>query len=219
MNPSGIAAFYGAFDLDTCIAEIRPTVGSIVIGASFQILESMCVLDTTMFDAPVKEPNLFSKDHVKRMAQWSFMQRFMQEIAQPISPNDEHLDYIPTQAVAEYLINHHKFYFRGEKRSIEAVIYRSAQHPKGKNIVILGAAAAVEKLQAEKKQKPGPAYGEPFDTIVSSLSTRPETSAPPRLRVDPKSLRMRQIVGATFSSKTHRDFGSRHEAGYDETPF
>ena len=51
--------------------------------------------------------------------------------------------YLPTQAVAEYLNKHHRFTFAGQDRIIDGVIYRSAQHPEGKNIVLLGEAAVV----------------------------------------------------------------------------
>nr|WP_261454008.1 hypothetical protein [Agrobacterium fabrum] len=54
-------AFYAAFDIETCIAEMRPSVGSIVIGAEFEITKPVWVLDTTRFAGPFKEPNLFPK--------------------------------------------------------------------------------------------------------------------------------------------------------------
>jgi hypothetical protein len=38
MNPSGVACFYGAYELETCIAELRPVVGSIVVGAKFKAM-------------------------------------------------------------------------------------------------------------------------------------------------------------------------------------
>ncbi|NOE32130.1 RES domain-containing protein [Ruegeria sp. HKCCD7318] len=68
----------------------------------------------------------------------------MTEISQPCLPDDEHLDYIPTQVVAEYLVKEHKFKFSGEEKSVEGIIFRSAQNPNGKNIVLFGEAATVE---------------------------------------------------------------------------
>jgi hypothetical protein len=204
MNPSGITAFYAAFDLETCIAELRPSVGSIVLGAQFDIISPLWVLDTTRFAGTFKEPNLFSKDHIKRTAQWRFMQRFMQEIAQPISPNDEHLDYIPTQAVAEYLLNHHEFHLGGQKHRIEAIIYRSAQHPTGKNIVILGDACAIEEPPIHPKEKPG-TFGAPLDSLISSLPRFGPFGKAPRMRVKENSFQMRRIQGASFDAVPHSD--------------
>lgn len=143
LNPAGVVGFYGAFDPQTCVAELRPAVGAVVVAAEFAISEPICVLDTTLFEAKPKEADLYATNAQARAAQWNFMQSFMLEIAQPISPGDEHLDYLPTQAVAEYLNKHHRFTFAGEERTIDAVIYRSAQHPEGKNIVLLGEAARV----------------------------------------------------------------------------
>jgi hypothetical protein len=109
MNSSGILAFYGAFDIDTCIAELRPAVGETVISAQFCLVRPILVLDTTRFSGRPKDINIFAKTHVKRMRLWKFMSTFMHEIAQPCLPNDEHLDYVPTQVVSEYLTHLHKF--------------------------------------------------------------------------------------------------------------
>ena len=196
MNSSGIQAFYAAYDLPTCIAELRPRVGSIVASAEFEITKPLVALDTTKFAGEAKEPNLFAKDHVKRMAQWRFMQSFMHEISQPISPDDEHLDYIPTQAVAEYLLRHHKLHLNGEKRPIEAVIFRSAQHPTGKNIVILGDASTVESPPHPKLQRRG--SGTPFDPLEGiGYSTLRYTSGS-KLRLRPGTFKLHRISGAEF---------------------
>ncbi|GLK68915.1 hypothetical protein GCM10008179_25530 [Hansschlegelia plantiphila] len=214
MNPSGITAFYGAFELETCIAELRPTVGSFVVGARFDIIEPLWVLDTTRFAEPFNEPNVFSKDHVKRTAQWRFMQRFMHEIAQPISANDEHLDYIPTQAVAEYLLNHHEFHLGGQERRIEAIIYSSAQHPEGRNIVLLGDACLVEPIEA-KPAKPDPFIG-PFDDIVSSLPGRWPPKPLPRLSVRDQSFEIRRVNSAEFNAPIHHDYDTMIDDDGDE---
>lgn len=38
MNPSGVTCFYGAFELETCIAELRPAVGLTIVGANLSSL-------------------------------------------------------------------------------------------------------------------------------------------------------------------------------------
>ncbi len=216
MNPSGIGALYAGFDLETCVAEMRPSVGDVVVSAQFEIIEPLWVLDTTRFSGGFKEPNLFSKDHLRRTAQWRFMQRFMVEIARPISRDDEHLDYIPTQAVAEYLLNHHDFHLSGSKHRIEAIIYRSAQHPDGKNIVILGDACAIEAQPVEPKTKTT-SYGEPFDSLLSSLPRVRSPSIAPRMRFKDRSLKEHKVQSAAFNSIPHDEF---HYEDYDEdVPF
>ncbi|WBL32056.1 RES domain-containing protein [Sinirhodobacter sp. HNIBRBA609] len=144
MNPSGILAFYGAFDLDTCVAELRPAVGETVISAKFQLTRSIMVFDTTKFSGRPKAINIFARTHVTRLRLWKFMSTFMNEIARPCLPDDEHLDYIPTQVVSEYLTHLHKFKRGDKENTIDAIIYRSAQNMNGKNIAIFGGAAVVE---------------------------------------------------------------------------
>jgi hypothetical protein len=58
MNSSGIWAFYGAFDIDTCIAELRPAVGETVISAKFNLSRPILVLDTTKFSGRPKYINI-----------------------------------------------------------------------------------------------------------------------------------------------------------------
>lgn len=216
MNPSGVTAFYSAFDMETCIAELRPSIGSVVVGAQFDIIVPLWVLDTTRFAGTFKEPNLFSRDHIKRTAQWRFMQRFMLEIALPISPNDEHLDYIPTQAVAEYLLNHHEFHLGGSKHRIEAIIYRSAQHPDGKNIVILGDACNIEAapIQAREKSSAGVEW---FETLISSLPRLGPLGKKPRIRVRDGSFQVRRVQGASFQAVSHSD-EYRGVEDWDDSP-
>lgn len=215
MNPSGIGALYAGFDLETCVAEMRPTVGDVIVSAQFDIIEPLWVLDTTRFSGGFKEPNLFSKDHLRRTAQWRFMQRFMVEIARPISRNDEHLDYIPTQAVAEYLLNHHDFNVSGAKHRIEAIIYRSAQHPEGKNIVILGDACAIEAMPVQSKSKTT-SYGEPFDSLLSSLPRFRSPSLSPRMRFKNGSVAEHRVQGATFHTVPHEEY---YHGDDDDAPF
>ncbi|AGI65957.1 hypothetical protein OAN307_c01900 [Octadecabacter antarcticus 307] len=144
MNPSGVLAFYGAFDLRTCVAELRPAVGETVILAKFELIRPILVLDTTKFTGRPKAINIFTPTYATRMRLWKFMTTFMNEIARPCLPDDEHLDYVPTQVVSEYLTHLHKVK-RGDKQmTIDAIIYGSAQNGKGKNIAIFGDAAVVE---------------------------------------------------------------------------
>ena len=145
MNAAGVAAFYGAFDLGTCIAEIRPAVGATVVGAAFKVARPITVLDLTRFESPIRIRSRFSPVYEVRSLQWAFMQSFMHEIAQPILPNDVLLDYIPSQAVSEFI---HRLLFvkvEGKSSQIEAIIFNSAQSPDGKNIVLFGDAAFVQE--------------------------------------------------------------------------
>lgn len=147
MQPAGIRAFYGAFDMKTCIAELRPTVGETVVGARFAPVRPLLILDTTRFDRRPKEQNHFSESYLKQLRLWTFMKRFMDEIAKPHLPGTEHLEYVPTQVVSEYLVYRHTFNYSGKLDStIDAIVFRSAQRSNSKNIAIFGDAAVVKRL-------------------------------------------------------------------------
>lgn len=201
LNPAGVVGFYAGFDLPTCVAELRPAVGTVVVAAEFEITEAICVLDTTRFEAKPKSPDLYARDAQTRAAQWQFMQSFMREIAQPISPGDEHLDYLPTQAVAEYLNKHHRFTFAGRERTIDAVIYRSAQHPEGKNIVLLGEAAVVGSVAGPLPEPDDD--GDEWPSVTFSTKRRPEA----RITPVAGTLVKQRVAGASFPTERWFDAG------------
>lgn len=205
LNPSGISAFYGAYDADTCIAELRPSVGELVAVAEFRITEPICVLDTTLFGARPKAYDPFAAKARKRAAQWLFMTGFMNEIARPILPDDVHLDYIPTQAVAEYLSNR-EFEFARGKRTIDAIIYGSAQHPGGRNIALLGSASVVGSI-VEPAHEPPPSG----DSDLWSDWLPPEP--PPRTRIVPipESFRVHRVDGVIFSAPAPEPVNGQEE--------
>lgn len=198
MNPAGIGCFYGGYDLSTCVAELRPTVGSIVVGAKFELTRPIHVLDTTRFEAPMKPLSVFTQDYLTRVAQWSFMNAFSREIAKPISPSDEHLAYIPTQAVAEYFLHHHKFKRDGLPAKIEAIIFQSAQLAPGKNIVLMGDASQVAVPHPSRSEK-SISTANPFSTtyldVVGQLN-----SFNPAIQLAPEPVQVLRVASASFAS-------------------
>ena len=213
LNPAGVIGFYGAFDIDTCIAELRPSVGSIVIAAQFAITAPICVLDMTRFDAKPKTADLYAKNAQERVAQWAFMQSFMREIARPISPGEEHLDYLPTQAVAEYLNQHHRFTFAGAERTIDAIIYGSAQHPKGKNMVLLGEAALVGPPPGAEP-KPSDSVDERWPGLIVQTKRQPQ----PRIVPRPETVEKHRVAGASFTKVRVYDVGDVTDFDDEDLP-
>lgn len=193
MNAAGIRAFYGAYDVQTCISELRPIVGSEVMFAEFALARDVVVLDTTRFSLAPRELNLFAQDHVRRLTQWRFMQRFMSEIARPISPDDEPFDYVPTQIVAEYLNRVHQVRIGRSPRMIDGILYRSAQRPEGINVVLLGEAASVE-AESPPSGVRSPSFS------LGTLQTEPP--APPALTMVPNSLRSTKVHAADYVTST-----------------
>lgn len=173
MNVSGIPAFYGSFDLQTSVAELRPPVGSKIASARFQLARPLCVLDMTRFRKRPKQLDLFAKDHVRRLTQWRFMQRFRREMSKPILKTDEHIDYVPTQAVAEYLNAVHEVRMGDKKVHIDAIIFNSAQRPEGRNIVVLGDAAFVEPSKGNKKRSAAGPVAPSLDLFMQGKPAAP----------------------------------------------
>jgi hypothetical protein len=195
MNAAGIGAFYGALDEATCLAELRPPVGSLVCMATFRLTRPVRVLDFTRFERPGRHIDLFSRSHAARTTQWAFMQSFQHEISKPVLPDDEHLEYVPAQVVAEYLTST-PVSWHNETQHIEGFVFRSAQRPGGRNLVLFGDAGLVAGGHVPGT---GPDGGEFDFADIPSLPSLP----PPRPALDyvADSFRMRSITSASFGSE------------------
>lgn len=201
MNAAGVSAFYGATTIDTCIAELRPPVGSHVMCAAFRLVRPVLVLDTTRFVSPIRPMSHFSKKYQKRIRQWTFMKTFMDEIAKPILPTDEYLEYIPTQAVAEYLHHHHIVKHKSTDVRIEGIIYKSAQNPEGRNVVLLGEAAKIQ-YGTEKQTERTPKTHHTTDTFEEFIGTlQMDDEGRPGLAIVPNSVKDFRIGGAAYRSE------------------
>jgi hypothetical protein len=117
MNPAGISVFYGALSENTAIAEVRPYVGSTVVVGAFRVLKEMRLLNLPQIDL-CYTGSIFDPDYENRVSRRDFFQKFHNLITRPILPTEEFIEYVPTQAVAEYVA--HVLNFDG-------IIYASAQ--------------------------------------------------------------------------------------------
>lgn len=200
MNAAGIPVFYGALEEQTAVAELRPAVGAELCVAAFQLIRPMYVLDFTRFTGSGKQINMFSLNYLKRKTQWSFMLSFANEISRPILPSDEHLEYVPTQVVAEYLASM-AIKWNGKDVNIEAIVFRSAQRPEGRNIVVLGD-AAIQKKENQSK-RPDLVDLSAIDDLFSLETSRSESA----LSYVDRSLKYVQVQSARFMYKDSGGFG------------
>lgn len=174
MNPTGISVFYAAFELETCIAEIRLPVGDMAISGEFKLERPITVFDLTVFDSidldktinpeydfdqifcSDKKSTSSSEDIDLLEDRLAFLQKFSDEISKPILQNNEALEYIPTQALVEYLANHYEPH-------IDAIIYASTQtNRKGRNIVFLNNATNVIDRAKPKNGTYKASFGENY---------------------------------------------------------
>lgn len=138
MNAAGISVFYGAMDAATCIAEARPPVGSYIVFGRFEIIRPLRILDFDALREVYIEGSYFDPSYHERWKRASFLRRLVQEISRPVMPRDEEFEYLPTQAVSEYLAE------RIEPR-LDGIVFHSSQTGgEGHNVVLLNHACRVE---------------------------------------------------------------------------
>lgn len=117
MNAAGIAVFYGALSRVTAVAEVRPYVGSLVVVGGFRPNRRLKLLDLSRIGEGFTG-SIFSPEYPQRAARRRFLDGFHTRIARPVHPQDEPLEYIPTQAVAEYV---------AKILVLDGILYASAQ--------------------------------------------------------------------------------------------
>jgi len=96
MSPAGVSFFYGALDLGTAIAEVRPSLAEEVAVGSFQVCKDLFVLDFSQIPEPTSP---FREDYGFRFEEFirPFLEQFAEDISKPIHSDDALIDYVPTQ--------------------------------------------------------------------------------------------------------------------------
>jgi len=117
MNPAGITVFYGALAEETAIAEIRPFVGSLIVVGEFKATRKLSLLNLPRLWYGFSG-SIFNPEYEQKADRLHFLQSFHALIAKPVLPSEESLEYLPTQAVAEYV---------AEILGFDGIIYASAQ--------------------------------------------------------------------------------------------
>ena len=225
MNPTGISLFYGSFDPETCIAEIRPPVGTYAVIARFEVIRSLRLLDFRKLTEAFEPISHFHPQYTAKRDRDTFLKAFGLEISIPVHPQEENLGYLPTQAVAEYLAQRRDL-------KLDGLIFNSTQSGKegSTNVVLFQHAARVESLtdsySAEWHQPfedlpeitivaaPIPPSEAPtaepvnvdipsmFDvteqTLFDEAIEPPPPPPPPTLRLDPHGFRVETIGTVTY---------------------
>jgi hypothetical protein len=107
MNPVGISVFYGAFSEEVAVAEVRPPVGADVAVGEFSLLRVVKLLDVSFLPFAFHEESFFSPAYDRLRNKVRFLEELHGRISRPVLPNDEAIEYLPTQAVAEYVAKCH----------------------------------------------------------------------------------------------------------------
>jgi hypothetical protein len=140
MNAHGISVFYGANDPKVAIAEVRPPVGSKVAVARFEIVRSLRLLDLRALNAACIKGSIFDPQYADRLEHAAFLSLLCQHITKPVMPDDAALDYLPTQAVADFLATEAEILLDG-------IIFPSVQFGDDElNVALFNKAARVEMM-------------------------------------------------------------------------
>lgn len=158
MNADGISVFYGALEKSTCISELRPPVGSSVVIGKFKVIRTVKLLDLGALADAYVNTSYFHSKFLEHKSRAIFLKRLVREISRPVIPEDERVEYLATQAVAEFLANK-------ACPKLDGIIFPSSQTGgKGRNVVLFNHARGVER------------YDLPFNsTIEVSVPERTDT--------------------------------------------
>ncbi len=141
MNARGISVFYGATDRLVALAEVRPFVGSRVVTGEFELLRPLRLLDVEALRSLNVEGSLFDPYYLSRLEKAAFLAKLSHRITAPVMPDEEVFEYLPTQAIADFLATE-------ADPSLDGIIYPSVQGAAGmNNVVLFHKAALVEDLE------------------------------------------------------------------------
>jgi hypothetical protein len=129
MNANGVPVFYGAMDMETCIAEMRPVLAGDTVVISLNTTKPLRLLDFTRLENSIGDSlSYFQSDFTSQVERHKFLRRLHRLISQPITPSRES-DYLITQTMTEYLAHVHTDPFDG-------ILFASAQRDQGVNVVL-----------------------------------------------------------------------------------
>ncbi|GEQ20112.1 hypothetical protein CBU02nite_06180 [Clostridium butyricum] len=115
LNPKGIQYLYVADSEDTSVSEVRPWIGSKITIVEISPNKKLKIIDFTCDDA-TNEGNNY-----RRIINENF--------SKPVLPEKSDVDYLPTQAIAEYI----------KKQGYDGIKYSSSIYKNGYNVVIFNA--------------------------------------------------------------------------------
>ncbi len=126
MTPAGISMLYGALDAQTAKAEVGELKSDkIMTLASIRLIPEIQVVDFTRLPPP---PDFFDLDKSSRRYLCQFLWSFVKELAAPIEKDGrEHIQYVPTQVLTEYLKT---------TLLVNGMIFPSSRYAGGKCVVL-----------------------------------------------------------------------------------
>jgi hypothetical protein len=135
INPRGIPCLYLASNANTAMSEVRPWIGSYVSLAQFKVMKDCEVVDCSMdkkrhkfifgVTGALKEPDAAGRE----AGVWGDIAH---AFSKPVTANEPHSDYVPTQILAEAFRRH----------GYNGIVYKSLLDGEGFNVALFDLAAA-----------------------------------------------------------------------------
>lgn len=103
-NPLGISYLYLASNIETCIAEVRPSNASSIHISEFYLLDDQTstIIDLTEPRKDISIMTFEAEKHSNILSYIKLLDTLSFELSRPISPNTSNIDYIPTQLLCEF---------------------------------------------------------------------------------------------------------------------
>jgi hypothetical protein len=123
MSAAGISLFYGAFDTDTVAAELADDTRPYLMVGAFTPTRPLVLIDLTRLPEFVSP---FAENAAQLDDELLFLGSFTADVSRAVTdPELVHVDYAPTQVVAEYL--RYAFKPRATKVPVDGIVYRSSR--------------------------------------------------------------------------------------------
>jgi hypothetical protein len=231
MNAKGISVFYGATTPEVALAEVRPPVGSWVALVRFEIIRPLRLLDLVALGNVLELGSIFDPNYAYRLGRMMFLRTLSRRMSRPVMPDDQEMEYLPTQAIADYLSTE-------GQASLDGILFPSVQvGGNGVNAALFYKASRCEELEIPdgteisartfSMYEDGPerdffvsetVLPEKDETVVENERRRPPPFTPslgdrdewpdadPRertLRVDVDSLRVHEVSAVQIETQSH----------------
>lgn len=139
-SPIGISYGYFAMDSITAKKEIRTKDEDKIAIGKFRITDELKLIDFR-FQTMKNKVNIFNDNlDLSLYCQQRFIKDFLQDISKPVKDNDQQLEYVPTQIMAEYIWH----------LGYDGFLFDSSQNLGGVNLVIFEAKYKFTSFEIKK---------------------------------------------------------------------
>lgn len=129
-NSTGISRLYLADSAETCIHEIRAGAFDVITIGKFKLQEDISVVDLKQIDQ--FSPFNGEFDFLEYLLNKPILQKIDEEMGRAVRSSDNHLDYIPTQYLCDFI----KTLYCEQDKKYSGVEYTSTLNSSGYNLAV-----------------------------------------------------------------------------------